>query len=84
VVTSLLFGANILSALFSNTLSLCSSLTVRDTHTELQAKLYKVLFDSFWTVIVVSALVKEDERGGQGQFSFFSPIQFISSTDHYT
>jgi hypothetical protein len=30
---------------------------------------YEVLSESSWTVIVVSATVKEDERGGQGHIS---------------
>jgi hypothetical protein len=28
-----------------------------------------ILSESFWTVIVVTTLVKEDERGGQGHTS---------------
>jgi hypothetical protein len=31
--------------------------------------LYDVLSESYWTVTVVTALVKEDERGGQGHTS---------------
>jgi hypothetical protein len=30
---------------------------------------YEVLPESFWTVTVVTASVKEDERGGQGHTS---------------
>jgi hypothetical protein len=31
--------------------------------------MYEVVLESFWTVIVVTALVKDDERGGQGHAS---------------
>jgi hypothetical protein len=30
---------------------------------------YEVLLESSWTFVVVTALVKEDERGGQGHTS---------------
>jgi hypothetical protein len=30
---------------------------------------YEVVLESSWTVIVVTALVKEDEKGGQGHTS---------------
>jgi hypothetical protein len=35
----------------------------------LSVKRYKVVSESFWDVIVVTASVKEEERGGRGHIS---------------
>jgi hypothetical protein len=42
--------------------------TQQDASSNIQ-KLYAVLFESSWNVIVVTASVKEDDRGSQGHTS---------------
>jgi hypothetical protein len=59
------------SSSFENFICVWNYLKQRTMHssTSHSLQVYKVLSESSWTVIVVTASVKEDERGGQGHTS---------------